>query len=136
MKLRVTCVETMTPGTDTTQRDGHYVTVGQQGDTVEECVARLLRNEFHQGDFFKPGECVDVEEHFGLYIGRFRLNEADQLVKLPPPPTTTTGGTAPKIKAEQGPENGGVSVTRYRVKLPENCEVNIDEETGEVIIDV
>lgn len=40
-----------------------------------------------------------------------------------------------EVMIETGPENGGLPVTRYRVKLPENCEVNIDEENGEIIID-
>lgn len=39
------------------------------------------------------------------------------------------------ITSEKGPDNGGVPVTRFRVRLPENCEVNIDEENGEIIID-
>lgn len=33
-------------------------------------------------------------------------------------------------------DNGGVPVNRFRIKLPENCMVNVNEETGEVIIEV
>ena len=42
----------------------------------------------------------------------------------------------PIMTVEKAPDNAGVPVTRYRIKLPENCVVDIDEEAGEIIIDV
>lgn len=40
------------------------------------------------------------------------------------------------IETTEGSPNGGVPVKRVTIKLPENCEVNIDEEKGTVIIDI
>jgi hypothetical protein len=98
MKIRATrpelCPADHGGHTNTQNRDGHYLNVGgphSDGESVEQCVERLLRNEFHQGEFFQPGECVDVEEHFGEYIGRFRINHSGELVQLPPTPTRTSG---------------------------------------------
>jgi len=52
-----------------------------------------------------------------------------------PPDTAPCLGCGITQVAVEILDNGGVPVNRYRIKLPESCEVNIDEENGEIIID-
>ena len=73
---------------DTTAREGYYITVEV---TVAMAICKMLRNECHRGELFQPGECVDVEVKYGHYYGRFRINSAGDLVRLPCNPIKTTG---------------------------------------------
>ena len=73
---------------DTTARDGHYLTLE---NTFIGDLSGFLRNERHQGEFFERGECVDVEVFNGRYVGRFRLNSAGDLVRLPSDPKYVSG---------------------------------------------
>jgi len=91
-ELRITCPERYIDNAgshDTKCRNGHYIIVET---SLEDEVARFLRNEFTNKDFITPGECVDVEIKFKEYLGRFRLNSKNVLVKLPPQPVLLADG--------------------------------------------
>jgi hypothetical protein len=98
-ELRITRPEPyaapMNAGYDDTQaRDGHYVIVKT---TAADAIRKMLRNECHAGDFFDPGECVDVEVKYGHYMGRFRINHAGKLIRLPGAVRKTSGFDGPNL---------------------------------------
>jgi hypothetical protein len=98
-------------------------------EDVRQAIAAYVQENY--GNEVETTNVTFTDEHHGQYDDvTFEFTGAE--VVLPDnqnnPPTIT--------REEGGPPNCGVPVVRYRIKLPENCVVDVLDASGEIIIDV